>query len=172
MARDQKPRWNSHFHYCWRRRLSPRNSTLAQTELKGRHRRSDLPRMSSSACRARPMRSLGKHCTRPPSSCSPARIRPQREFQRPVGEFVALLMIETLPLTGLDALGEKVKLKPADCPGAKVSGTESPLILNSLPITFAWEIVTLPVPIFVRVTTTAPLSPSTTLPKLVLVGLP
>ena len=89
-----------------------------------------------------------------------------------VGEFVALLTIETLPLIGPDALGKKVRLKPVDCPGASVSGTESPLILNSLPITFAWEIVTLPVPTFVRVTTTAPWSPSTTLPKLVLVGLP
>jgi hypothetical protein len=87
------------------------------------------------------------------------------------GEFVALLVKESLPLTLPAPLGAKVTLKPAFCPADKVRGREGPLTLKPFPFTVSWEMVTLPVPVLVRITGSVLLLPSTTLPKLVLAGL-
>ncbi len=47
----------------------------------------------------------------------------------------------------------------------------SPLILKPAPVTVAWEIVTLPVPVFFRITGKVLLPPRMMFPKLVITGL-
>src|SRR5271167_5020245 len=87
-----------------------------------------------------------------------------------LGEFVALLRTEALPVTLPAAVGLKVTLKSTFFPADRVKGRAGPLILKPLPVTESWEMVTLPVPVFVRITGSVLLLPSMTLPKLVLVG--
>lgn len=57
------------------------------------------------------------------------------------------------------------------CPALIVTGTVSPMMLKPAPDALAADIVTLAVPVFVKVTGTDPLLPSIRLPKLMLVGL-
>jgi hypothetical protein len=59
------------------------------------------------------------------------------------GELVALLTTETLPVPQPGAAGANVTLKLAACSAAKVSGGVKPLLLNSLPETLNWEMLTL-----------------------------
>ena len=82
-----------------------------------------------------------------------------------------MLVKETLPLTLPAPLGAKVTLKPVFCPADKVRGRAGPLRLKPFPVTVSWEMVTLPVPVLVRITGSVLLLPSTMLPKFVLVGL-
>ena len=87
-----------------------------------------------------------------------------------LGEFVALLRTEALPVTLPTVVGAKVRLKSVFCPADRVKGRAGPLMLKPLPVTESWEMVTLPVPVFVRITGSVLLLPSITLPKLVLAG--
>src|SRR6516162_1317290 len=87
-----------------------------------------------------------------------------------LGEFVALLRTEALPVTLPAAVGAKVTLISTFCPADRVKGRAGPLILKPVPVTESWERVTLPVPVFVRITGSVLLLPSTTSPKLVLAG--
>jgi hypothetical protein len=87
-----------------------------------------------------------------------------------VGEFGALLTSDTLPVTLPVAAGAKATLKFAVCPTASVKGRVSPLVLKPAPVTVAWEIVRLALPELVRVTVWVFVVPTTTLPKLTLVG--
>ncbi len=57
------------------------------------------------------------------------------------------------------------------CPGVKVSGAASPLMLKPAPLTLACEIVTLDPPEFVKLADCDWLLPTCTLPKLKLAGL-
>jgi hypothetical protein len=101
----------------------------------------------------------------------------------PVREAVALLQDrgrlrwvleyskETLPLTlPLDS-GAKVVVKLALWPGASVNGMLSPLTLNPVPDTVAWEIVRFPFPVLFRSTDCETLVPIWTLPKFTMEGL-
>jgi hypothetical protein len=62
---------------------------------------------------------------------------------------VALLTTERLPVALPASVGAKVKVRGALCPAVKVTGNAGPLRPKPLPLTVAWEIVTLPVPEFV-----------------------
>lgn len=88
-----------------------------------------------------------------------------------VGESVALLTMERLPVKLPVVVGAKVALKAALPPGAKTRGNERPLALKLPPVTSTCVTFTLPVPGFVRVTALVLLLPTTTLPKLRVVGL-
>jgi hypothetical protein len=46
------------------------------------------------------------------------------------GELIAVLASETLPLKAPVVVGAKLTLKPAVCPGAKVTGVAKPLTLK------------------------------------------
>jgi len=85
------------------------------------------------------------------------------------GEFEALLVndkdAEAAPL----APGVKVTVKVADWPAAIVAGSEIPESTNSLLLILADETVT-DAPLAVRLPLSGALDPSTTLPKLRLVG--
>ena len=75
-----------------------------------------------------------------------------------------------LPFTLPVVAGVNVTLKRALCPTDKVSGSDSPLILNPAPETVAWEIVVLAVRVPVSVTVWVLLLPTATLPKLMMEG--
>jgi hypothetical protein len=83
-----------------------------------------------------------------------------------VGEFVALLVRAMLPVALPFALGANAAVREADCPALSVSGSVRPVTLNPVPVTLSLESVTLPVPLFVRVTLFVVLLPTRTLPKL------
>ena len=86
------------------------------------------------------------------------------------GELGPLLTRETEPLTLEVDVGENAMLKVVLPPAAIVAGTVSPLMLKPLPDTFAWEIVTLAVPLFFRLIVCVLVLPMATLPKLTLAG--
>ena len=81
------------------------------------------------------------------------------------GEFVALLMTETLPVTLPAVSGVKVMVKLALCPAAKVSGTAKPVAVKPAPDTATCETLTLLLPVFVSTTVCEPLPPTSTLPR-------
>jgi len=87
-----------------------------------------------------------------------------------VGELEALLISERFPVAPLAAEGAKLTVNAADLPGATVSGRLSPLKLKPLPETAACEIIRLAVPEFAKVIVCVFLVPTTTLPKLALLG--
>src|SRR5437899_9200938 len=59
-----------------------------------------------------------------------------------VGELVALLTSETLPVAAPAVVDAKTTLKLAVCPAAKVSGAVRPLALKPLPETLICEMLT------------------------------
>ncbi len=87
-----------------------------------------------------------------------------------VGELEALLASDRLPVTLPVAVGANFTWKVALCPAASVAGKVRPLRLKPLPVTVAWEMVTLLV-LAVTVTFCVELLPVSTLPKLSEVGL-
>ena len=88
-----------------------------------------------------------------------------------VGEFVALLATDALPVTLPEVDGEKLTLKVALCPGLRMVPADTPLSLKPAPETLTLEIVTLELPEFVSVTGRVLLVPVFTLPKFKLDGL-
>jgi len=89
-----------------------------------------------------------------------------------VGELVALLTSETLPVAVPAVVDAKTTLKLAVRPAAKVSGAVRPLALKPLPETWICEMLTLELPELVRVTVCGVLLlPTVTFPKLRLLGL-
>src|SRR5580658_2665645 len=103
------------------------------------------------------------------TECEPARPVPVKEMV--VGEFVALLVTVTLPVTPVAAAGVKVTLSVTACPGVKVCPLETPAAANPAPETLTFETVTLEFPAFVNPTPRALPLPIATLPKLRLVVL-
>jgi len=79
---------------------------------------------------------------------------------------VALLVKAMLPVALPFALGAKATVRETDCPALSVSGSVRPVTLNPVPVTLSLESITLPVPLFVRVTLFVVLLPTRTLPKL------
>jgi hypothetical protein len=88
-----------------------------------------------------------------------------------VGELVAVLVMETLPLVLPPIIGENTTVIWALWLGARVCGTVNGAMLNPAPKTPTCEIVTLLLPLLVKVTVCELLLPTFTLPKLRLVGL-
>lgn len=82
-----------------------------------------------------------------------------------VGEFVAVLTTDTLPKTVPAVTGEKITVKLALWPTAKVIGTAKPPAANSVPDTLTCEMLTLLLPVFVSTTDCELLPPTSTLPR-------
>ncbi len=97
-------------------------------------------------------------------------VTPVPENETTAGELVAVLTTETLPEVLPVMVGAKVAVKLVLWPEVSVRGSESPLMLNPLPVTVACETVTLPVPLLVRVTVPLLLLLTVTFPKLRLSG--
>jgi len=87
------------------------------------------------------------------------------------GEFVALLITLTLPLTLRATVGANATVSVADWLGAKTVPEVTPLVLNPAPMTVTPEILTFEFPLFVTVVFSELLLPMSTFPKLKLVGL-
>ncbi len=87
------------------------------------------------------------------------------------GEFVALLTIETLPLTAPAVVGANSTVNVADWFGLRISPAVTPLALYPAPLTFTAEIATLALPVFVTLRLSELLLPVFTLPKFRLVVL-
>lgn len=81
-----------------------------------------------------------------------------------------MLTIEMLPVVLPAAVGENFARNDVVCPAVSVNGAASPLMLKAVPEALPCEIATLPVPLFVSVTATDPLAPTSRLPKLMLAG--
>jgi hypothetical protein len=86
------------------------------------------------------------------------------------GEFVALLVTVTLPLTLPAAVGANAIVSVTDWLGVKTVPPDTPLALYPAPVTATLDMVTLEFPLFVSVTLAEPLLPTLTLPKLTLAG--
>jgi hypothetical protein len=82
------------------------------------------------------------------------------------GEFVASLVMDTLPVTAPAVVGANCTLTVADWFGVSISPAVTPVALNPAPITFTFEMVTLALPLLVSATLSELLLPSLTLPKL------
>jgi hypothetical protein len=87
------------------------------------------------------------------------------------GEFVALLITLTLPLTFCATVGANATVSVADWLGAKTVPDVMPLVPNPAPVTVTLEMVTFEFPLFVRVTPNELLLPMFMFPKFKLVGL-
>src|SRR5437870_5618382 len=83
-----------------------------------------------------------------------------------LGELGASLTSETLPDALPVAVGANCTLKVLDCPGGRVSGKVSPLMLKPAPVTGPCAMVKLAPPELVKVRFCTPLLPTSTLPKL------
>jgi hypothetical protein len=86
------------------------------------------------------------------------------------GEFGALLVRVTEPLTAPAVVGANIALNAADLPAAMLNGVLMPVVLNPAPPTVAAEIVTVAVPLLVRLIVCELLVPVTTFPKAALDG--
>jgi len=87
------------------------------------------------------------------------------------GEFVALLVMVTLPERLAAVAGANITLNVVDCPAARASGTVKPATLNPVPLSLICETVTLEFPVFVTLTLCVVLVPVAMLPKLSDTGL-
>src|SRR3989442_12210771 len=87
-----------------------------------------------------------------------------------LGELGASLTSETLPDTLPVAVGANCTLKLLDCPGARVRGKVSPLMVKPAPVTVPCAMVKLALPELVKVRFCTPVVPTSTLPKLTQIG--
>ena len=87
------------------------------------------------------------------------------------GEPGASLVTEMLPVAAPVVVGANFAVNDVPCPAVRVAGVVNPLMLKPVPEALAAEIVTLAVPVFVKVTAMDAELPSTRLPKTTLVGL-
>jgi hypothetical protein len=87
------------------------------------------------------------------------------------GEFVALLVIVTLPVWTPIPCGAKSTVRTADWLGPIFMPSETPLTLKPVPETATPEIVTAKFPLSVKVVFREPMLPTATLPSLRLAGL-
>lgn len=84
---------------------------------------------------------------------------------------MALLVIDTLPLSFSEPAGLNCTLNMVLCPADSVTGMPAPTSAKFVPVMPICERVTLEVPVFVRVTDFDELLPALTLPKLRLLAL-
>src|SRR2546427_424602 len=87
-----------------------------------------------------------------------------------LGELGALLTSEMPPDALPVVVGANCTLKVLDCPGGRVSGNVSPLMLKPAPVRLPCAMVKLALPAMVKVRLCTPVLPTSTLPKLTLGG--
>ena len=87
-----------------------------------------------------------------------------------VGEFVALLVKDAVPVTAPLVWGANRMLTERLAPAAIVNGKVSPVRLNPAPVVLAEKTVTLELPVFDKVAVCVAVLPISTLPKARLVG--
>src|SRR5207245_10785035 len=87
-----------------------------------------------------------------------------------LGELGASLTSEMPPDALPVVVGANCTLKVLDCPGGRVSGNVSPLILKPAPVKLPCAMVKLALPELVKVTFCTLVLPTSTLPKLTLGG--
>ena len=87
------------------------------------------------------------------------------------GELVALLVTVTLPVTLPAEAGAKATLNEVVCPAARVTGKPIEDRLKPVPLAVICEMVTLALPVLLRVTVCVALVPVVRLPKLNEAGL-
>jgi hypothetical protein len=87
-----------------------------------------------------------------------------------VGEFVALLVIVTLPLIFPALFGSKATSNVAVCSGAIVAPLSPLLVVTPVPATVTPEIVMLELPVFFKLTARVSVLPTVLFPKVRLVG--
>ena len=80
------------------------------------------------------------------------------------GEFGALLAIVTVPFNVPAVVGANTALKVVLAPAATVFGVVKPVTLYPAPLTVSCEMVSVPLPVFVRVNVWDFVCPSTMLP--------
>src|SRR2546427_785782 len=85
--------------------------------------------------------------------------------------FRSLLTSEMLPDTLPVAVGANCTLKVLDCPGGRMSGKLSPLMLKPGPVAPPRETVRLTLPVLLKLTACVLLLPTVTFPKATLAGL-
>jgi len=88
-----------------------------------------------------------------------------------VGELVALLTTDTLPVTLPTTVEANATFSVIDWLGTKVAPGATPFVLNPAPLTVTLETVTFEFPLFVSVTFCEFVLPTVTLPKFRIVGL-
>ena|SRR5713101_2304719 len=88
-----------------------------------------------------------------------------------VGELKALLTTETLPDAVPVTVGANCTVRLPDCPAGRVSGELTPLVVKPGPLTPVCETVRLALPELVSLTVCALLVPTSTSPKVTLLGL-
>jgi hypothetical protein len=82
----------------------------------------------------------------------------------------ALLVIVIVPVSGAPAVGLNITVIVVLCPALSAIGRWGPEAVNPAPVTEIPEIVTIALPVFVRVTVFALLWPTAKLPKLIELG--
>ena len=82
-----------------------------------------------------------------------------------------MLTSARVPVALPSAVGANLTLKVLDWLGTRVRGTVSPLRLKPAPVTLAWEMVRLAVPVLVKVAVWVPVLPTVIFPKGTLLGL-
>lgn len=87
-----------------------------------------------------------------------------------VGEFVALLVKEAVPVTDPVAWGAKLTFTGWLAPAAMENGKVTPVSVNPEPAVLPEKTVTLELPVFDRVTAFVAVLPTSTLPNERLVG--
>jgi hypothetical protein len=87
-----------------------------------------------------------------------------------LGELWALLANEMLPDALPTVVGANCTPRLLDCPGVKVRGKVTPLILNPIPVSVSCEMLKFTVPELVRTTVWEAVVPTGMLPKLTLPG--
>lgn len=90
---------------------------------------------------------------------------PLPERERVCGDPGALSVKTMLPVTPPAVVGAKTTLKEVLWPLAKVTGSESPLMLKPEPVNVAMLMTVFTFPLFVNVTVCEPLWPTVTFPK-------
>jgi hypothetical protein len=86
------------------------------------------------------------------------------------GEFGALLVTVTLPVTAPADCGRNCTLKLLDCPAPNEIGSAKVPRLKPVPLALTWVIESVPVPLFVSWIVCVLETPTVTLPKLALAG--
>ena len=89
------------------------------------------------------------------SGCTPSPLNATAD-----GELVAVLATLSIPETLPLATGVNEIARESACPGARTVAPEKPLTLNPAPLLVTDETVTLPVPVFVKLTAFEALAPT------------
>ncbi len=98
-------------------------------------------------------------------SCGDDVITPVALIATDAGDPAALLVIERLPLIATADVGTQIATKELLWPPVKFSGSVRPVVVKPAPVAVTAEMVSVPAPVFCKVTSFAPLLCTVTLPK-------